>query len=218
MSGNYNDFFSESDFDPVERSEEFFKQMSARRTIREFSSEPIDRMTVLNAIKTAGTAPSGANRQPWYFALITSQDMKEKIRESAEKVEQEFYTKSGSAEWIRDIKPLETNASKPYLSEAPALIAVFSRVSIKNEDGYIQRTYYPLESTGISVGFLITALHNAGLVTLTHTPRPMFFLNSILNLDNSFRPFMIVVTGHARKPVKVPDIHRKSLDQIMAEY
>lgn len=218
MSDTYKEFLCESGFNPVERSELFFKQMSARRTIREFSSEPIDRAIVLNAIKTAGTAPSGANRQPWYFALITSQDMKEKLRESAEKVEQEFYAKSASAEWIRDIKPLETNASKPYLSEAPALIAVFSRVSIKNEDGCIQRTYYPLESTGISVGLLITALHNAGLVTLTHTPRPMFFLNSILNLDNSFRPFMIVVTGYARKPVKVPDIHRKSLDQIMAEY
>jgi iodotyrosine deiodinase len=209
---------SESDFDPVARSEVFFKQMSARRTIREFSSEPIDRAIVLNAIKTAGTAPSGANRQPWYFALITSQSMKDRIREAAEKVEGEFYAKGASQGWIRDLKPLETNASKPYLSQAPALIAVFSRVSIKTEDGFNQRTYYPVESTGISVGLLITALHNAGLVTLTHTPRPMSFLNSILNLDNSFRPFMIVVTGYARKPVNVPDIHRKKLDQIMAEY
>ncbi|MBK9040572.1 MAG: nitroreductase family protein [Bdellovibrionales bacterium] len=209
---------SESDFDPVARSEVFFKQMSARRTIREFSSEPIDRAIVLNAIKTAGTAPSGANRQPWYFALITSQSMKDRIREAAEKVEGEFYAKGASQGWIRDLKPLETNASKPYLSEAPALIAVFSRVSIKTEDGYNQRTYYPVESTGISVGLLITALHNAGLATLTHTPRPMFFLNSVLNLNHSFRPFMIVVTGYAKKPVKVPDIHRKNLDQIMGEY
>jgi iodotyrosine deiodinase len=207
-----------SELDPVARSEMFYKHMSARRTIREFSSEPIDREIVLNAIKTAGTAPSGANRQPWYFSLITSQAMRDRIREAAEKVEGEFYAKGASQEWIRDLKPLETNASKPYLSEAPALIAVFSRVSTEIAYGDIQRTYYPVESTGISVGLLITALHNAGLATLTHTPRPMFFLNSVLNLNHSFRPFMIVVTGYSKKPVKVPDIHRKNLDQIMGEY
>ncbi|MBK8202115.1 MAG: nitroreductase family protein [Bdellovibrionales bacterium] len=219
VSDTYNYILpSASDIDPVARSEVFFKQMSARRTIREFSSEPIDREIVLNAIKTAGTAPSGANRQPWYFALITSQAMKDRIREAAEKVEGEFYAKGASQEWIRDLKPLETNASKPYLSEAPALIAVFSRVSTETADGDIQRTYYPVESTGISVGLLITALHNAGLVALTHTPRPMFFLNSVLNLNHSFRPFMIVVTGYAKKPVKVPAIVRKALDQIMGEY
>ncbi len=219
VSDTYNYILpSASDIDPVARSEVFFKQMSARRTIREFSSEPIDRAIVLNAIKTAGTAPSGANRQPWYFALITSQAMKDKIREAAEKVEGEFYAKAATQEWIRDLKHLGTNASKPYLSEAPALIAVFSRASTETADGDLQRTYYPVESTGISVGLLITALHNAGLVALTHTPRPMFFLNSILNLDDSFRPFVIVVTGYAKKPVKVPAIVRKALDQIMGEY
>ncbi len=204
--------------DPIAVSGDFYKKMAMRRSIRHFSSQPVDREIVLNAIRTAGSAPSGANRQPWHFALITTQRTKEQIRYAAEQVEQEFYGQKATEEWINDLKPFATNSVKPYLSEAPALIAVFSRNLCENEEGSLQRTYYPVESTGIATGFLLTALHNAGLATLTHTPKPMFFLNEILKLDKTFRPFMIVVTGHPKQPIKVPNITRKSLHQIMDEY
>lgn len=204
--------------DAIALSSEFCEKMVRRRSIRHFSSQPVDKEILLNAIKTAGSAPSGANRQPWYFALITTQMIKEQIRRAAEQVEHEFYTQKASDEWINDLKPFATNSTKPYLSEAPALIAVFCRSSCENESGILQRTYYPIESTGIATGFLLTALHNAGLATLTHTPKPMFFLNEILGLGNTYRPFMIVVTGHAKQPIKVPDITRKSFHQIMGEY
>lgn len=204
--------------DPIAVSSEFCEKMAKRRSIRHFTSQPIDREILLNAIRTAGSAPSGANRQPWHFALITSQSIKEQIRYAAEEVEQEFYGHRATQEWISDLKPFGTNSVKPYLSEAPALIAVFSRNLYENNEGSMQRTYYPIESTGIATGFLLTALHNAGLATLTHTPKPMFFLNEILELDKTYRPFMIVVTGHPKQPIKVPNITRKPLHQIMDEY
>lgn len=204
--------------DPVLVSSEFCEKMAKRRSIRQFSSQPVDRKILLNAIQTAGSAPSGANRQPWHFALITTQSIKEQIRHAAELVEQEFYGQKATQEWINDLKPFGTNGIKSYLSEAPALIAVFSRTLCEIEEGSLARTYYPVESTGIATGFLLTALHNAGLATLTHTPRPMFFLNEILELDKTHRPFMIVVTGHPKQPVQVPNISRKSLQQIMREY
>lgn len=204
--------------DQIRRSEEFFKKMESRRSIRSFSSTPIDRMVLINAIKTAGSSPSGANRQPWHFALITSRSVKERIRKAAEDVEQAFYSNESLVDWVRDLEPLATNSVKPYLSEAPALIAIFSRNSCESENGTVERSYYPVESTGIATGFLLTALHNAGLATLTHTPRPMFFLNEILGMDRTFRPFMIVVTGYATQPIQVPNIRRKSIDQIMTEF
>ncbi|MBK9323009.1 MAG: nitroreductase family protein [Bdellovibrionaceae bacterium] len=204
--------------DAVAVSSEFREKMSKRRSIRHFSSQPVDREIILNAIKTAGSAPSGANRQPWYFALVTTQSVKEKIRRAAEQVEQEFYDHKATEEWLNDLKPFDTNSVKPYLSEAPALIAVFSRSLCENEDGSRQRSYYPVESTGIATGFLLTALHYAGLATLTHTPKPMFFLNEVLELDKTYRPFMIVVTGYPKRPIKVPKITRKLLHQIMDEY
>lgn len=204
--------------DPVQASEKFLLRMSKRRSVREFSRKPIDKSVLVNAIKTAGSAPSGANRQPWYFALITSQDIKDQIRRAAETVESEFYEKRATPQWLADLEQLGTNAAKPYLSEAPALIAVFSRTACESEDARHQRTYYPVESTGISVGLLIAALQNVGLATLTHTPKPMSFLNEILNLNKSFRPFMIIVTGHPQTPTRVPDIHRKEVSEIMGEY
>lgn len=204
--------------DPISVSAEFYRKIAKRRSIRHFASQPVDRKILLNAIKTAGSAPSGANRQPWHFALITSQSIKDQIRQAAEQVEHEFYKKKATDKWINDLKPFGTNSKKSYLSEAPALIAVFSRNLCENDEGSLQRTYYPIESTGIATGFLLTALHNAGLATLTHTPKPMFFLNEILKLDKTYRPFMIVVTGKPKQPIKVPDITRKSLHQIMNEY
>ena len=204
--------------DPIAVSAEFCEKMAKRRSIRHFSSQPVDRKILLNAIKTAGSAPSGANRQPWHFALITTQSIKDQIRRAAEQVEHEFYERKATDEWINDLKPFGTNSKKLYLSEAPALIAVFSRNVCENEKGSLQRTYYPVESTGIATGFLLTALHNAGLATLTHTPKPMFFLNEILELDKTYRSFMIIVAGQPKQPIKVPNITRKSLHQIMDEY
>lgn len=206
------------EIDQYFNSEEFYQLMSKRRTIRKFSRRSVDRRILHNAIKTAGSAPSGANRQPWYFALVTSNSVKKEIRLAAEVVERQFYDSKASEQWLNDLKPFGTNSSKPYLTEAPALICVFSRKTIVKFESESMRTYYPVESTGIAVGFLLTALHNAGLATLTHTPQPMYFLNKVLNLDNSFKPFMIVVTGYPDYPVQLPSIKRKSLNEIMSEY
>lgn len=208
----------ENDQNFVEISEEFYKKMKTRRSIRNFSSQPIDKEIIYNAIKTAGSAPSGANRQPWFFVLITDQAIKEKIRQAAEQVEREFYNEKAPIEWIKALKPFGTNSIKSYLTEAPALIAIFSRSCSEAEDGILQRSYYPVESVGIATGFLITALHHAGLATLTHTPKPMSFLNEVLELDKTFRPFMIVVTGYPQIPIQVPDISRKAFKQIFKEY
>lgn len=198
-------------------SDEFYQKMATRRSIRHFSKTPVDKEILINAIKTAGSAPSGANRQPWYFALITSQDKKEKIRQAAENVEKDFYSKKAPQTWLNDLKFLGTNSSKPYLTEAPALIAVFSRTNHEYL-GLPVRTYYPNESTGIATGFLLTALHSAGIATLTHTPKPMFFLNEVLNLEKTFRPYMIIVAGYPKEPVELPRIERKQLHEIMQEY
>ena len=199
-------------------SEKFYEKMHLRRSVREFDTQSIDEIILLNAIRTAGTAPSGANKQPWYFALITSQDLKNRIRSAAEKVEGEFYSAKAPQSWLKDLEVFKTSHHKPYLTEAPALIAVFSRYLIESSSGQMERAYYPLESTGIAVGLLLTALHLSGLSTLTHTPRPMGFLNTELNLDASYRPFMIVVAGYPKKPMALPNICRKELDQILGRY
>lgn len=204
--------------DLIVSSEKFYLKMEKRRSIRRFSSEPVDKKILINAIRSAGTAPSGANRQPWFFALITDSHIKQQIRWAAEKVEKEFYDGKASEEWLRDLKPFGTNYLKPYLSDAPALIAVFSRLHFKGRGGELNRTYYPLESTGIAVGILLTALHHSGLATLTHTPRPMFFLNEVLKLDHTYRPFMIVVAGRPEVPIQVPKINRKCIEEIMKEF
>ncbi len=195
--------------DPKLFTRNFYSTMNQRRSIRNFLSQPIDREILENAIRTAGTAPSGANVQPWYFAVIQSSDLKEKLRREAEEVETAFYTSTATAQWQRDLAHLGTGPKKDYLSVAPAIIAVFTRTEVDSE-----RSYYPLESTGIAVGFLLASLHQAGLATLTHTPRPMFFLNSVLNLDRTYRPFMLVITGYPKEPILVPDISRRPFEAI----
>jgi iodotyrosine deiodinase len=202
---------------PVQKSVEFFELMSSRRSVRRFSPEPVEREVLLNAIRAAGTAPNGANRQPWFFALIESFEIRERIRRDAEKVETLFYAERASKQCLADLKPLGTGPDKHYLSVAPALIAVFTRHG-QGIDVDTGKTYYPLESTGIAVGLLITALHTVGLASLTHTPRPMNFLNDILNLDRSYRPFVLVVTGFPASPIVVPDISRKPLNKICRVY
>ena len=203
--------------EPVSSSLGFLREMGARRTVREFATEPVPREVLLNAIATAGTAPSGANCQPWFFALIESADMKSRIRTEAERVEREFYEDKAPKGWLQDLKPLGTGPSKSYLTEAPALIAVFTRQRANAGDESV-KSYYPLESTGIAVGLLITALHRAGLATLTHTPRPMQFLAEVLGLDRSHKPFMLVVTGYAKPGTRVPNIQRKDLAEICRVY
>lgn len=187
----------------------FLSEIRHRRSVREFSSEKVPREILLRCIEAAGQAPSGANSQPWYFVLIENEEIKKKIRIAAEAVEQDFYERRISDRWREDLKPFQTTAKKPYLTEAPALIVVFSRKSTPNEP-----SYYPTESTGIATGFLLTALHLARLSTLTHTPSPMNFLNEILDVPKNYRAHMIVVTGYPKEGARYPELRRKSLPEI----
>ncbi len=201
---------------PTPRSEslkEFVAHLKQRRSVREFSSSPVDRDVLLSCIEAAGSAPSGANSQPWFFALIESQEIKDRIREEAEKTERSFYEERASEKWLEDLRPFGTSDKKPFISEAPALIVVFFR---KSTD--IMRTYYPQESTGIATGMLLAALHHAGLATLTHTPNPMGFLNELLEIDRNQRAFMIIIVGHAKAGTTVPAIGKKTLSEISAIY
>lgn len=197
---------------------ELYKIISKRRSIRHFSSAEIDHEILQNAIRIAGTAPSGANRQPWFFAIIKSKEVKAKIRKAAEQVESEFYNLKAPESWLLDLKMFETNSHKPYLEEAPALIVVFSKIQNITDTGNIEKCYYSLESTCISVGLLISSLHLAGVSTLTHTPRPLNFMNELLGLPPYYRPVMIVVAGYPAENCHVPNIQRKELKEICKTY
>lgn len=209
-----------SSSEPKRISRNLIQTMSKRRSVRSFSKDPVDMEVIENAVKVAVTAPSGANRQPWYFAIITDREIRRQIRDAAERVEFDFYNGKAGETWLNDLKPFGTNHLKPYLTEAGALIAVFSRTSSGSDDAPENRlkTYYPIESTGIATGFLISALHQSGLATLTHTPKPMFFLNQILNLDKTYRPFMIIVAGHANASATLPEIGRKPFHEVSCRY
>ena len=200
------------------RSRIFFESLSNRRTIRDFSDKPIEREVIENCIKTAGTAPSGANMQPWHFVLIADPAIKKKIRIAAEKEEREFYENRAPKEWLDVLAPLGTDDHKPYLETAPWLIAVFMQRFGKLPDGRKVKHYYGLESVGIATGMLITAIHNAGLALLTHTPSPMGFLNKILKRPKNERPFLLLVVGHPARDARVPDIKRKDINEIMTEF
>jgi len=200
------------------RSQIFFENLSARRTIRDFSDKPIPREVIENCIKTAGTAPSGANMQPWHFVLISDPAIKKQIRIAAEKEEREFYENRAPKEWLDVLAPLGTDDHKPYLETAPWLIAVFMQRFGKLPDGRKVKHYYGLESVGIATGLLITAIHNAGLASLTHTPSPMGFLNEILERPKNERPFLLLVVGHPARDARVPDIKRKDINEIMTEF
>ena len=173
-----------------ERVEEFYADVDRRRSVREFSARPVPRDIIETALKAAGTAPSGANLQPWHFVVVSGAGTKKKIRDAAEIEEREFYTHRASAEWLEALAPLGTDEHKSFLETAPYLIAVFLQKFAALPDGRKVKHYYPTESTGIAAGMLITALHRAGLATLTHTPSPMKFLNEILGRPKSERPFL----------------------------
>jgi nitroreductase len=200
------------------RARIFFENLSTRRTIRNFSDKPVDREVIENCIKTAGTAPSGANMQPWHFVLISDADIKRQIRVAAEKEEKEFYETRAPKEWLEALAPLGTDNNKPYLEKAPYLIAIFMQRYGKLPDGRKMKHYYGLESVGIATGMLITAIHNAGLASLTHTPSPMGFLNEILDRPKNERPFLLLVVGRLAEDARVPDIKRKDISEIMTEF
>jgi len=199
----------------IERSDAFFDLMKSRRTIRDFSHKPVAKQVIENAIRTAGRAPSGANKQPWHFAVIESPEAKRKLRLAAEEEEREFYGGRASDTWLKDLEPFGTDDQKPFLEKAPYLIAVFREsYGLDAESGERTQNYYVHESAGLAAGFLIAALHNAGLATLTHTPSPMGFLNEICGRPKNERPTMLVVTGYPADGVEVPDIDKKPLEEI----
>jgi nitroreductase len=194
-----------------ERVERFYADMARRRTVREFSDRSVPRDIIETALKAAGTAPSGANLQPWHFVVVSNAETKMKIREAAEAEEREFYEHRASPEWLAAHEPLGTDSNKSFLETAPYLIAVFLQKYGRLEDGRKVKHYYPTESTGLATGMLITALHQAGLATLTHTPSPMKFLNEILGRPVSERPFLLLVVGYPADDARVPEIERKDL-------
>lgn len=193
------------------RLAEFYAEVDRRRTVREFSDRPVPRDLIETALKAANTAPSGANLQPWHFVVVSGAETKRRIRQAAEAEEREFYEHRASPEWLAALEPLGTDADKPFLETAPYLIAVFLQKYGRLEDGRKVKHYYPTESTGIATGILITALHHAGLATLTHTPSPMKFLNEILGRPSNERLFLLLVTGYPADGARVPDIGRKPL-------
>lgn len=203
-----------SESEQLTRGAEFLELMERRRTVRDFSDEPVPIEIIETAIRTAGTAPSGANMQPWRFVVVRDPETKSRIREAAEREEHESYHGRMSEKWLRRLAPLGTDEHKPFLEIAPYLIVVF-RITSVNETGEPEPTYYSQESVGIAVGLLLAALHTAGLATLTHTPSPMKFLQEILGRPKNEVPFVLIPVGYPAADAKVPDIKRKSLDEIM---
>ena len=195
------------------RIDAFYKEVNRRRTIREFSDRPVPSDIIETALRAANTAPSGANLQPWHFVVVSGAKTKKKIRIAAEAEEREFYEHRASPEWLAALEPLGTDESKPFLESAPYLIAVFLQKYAHLPDGRKVKHYYPTESTGLATGILITALHQAGLACLTHTPSPMKFLNKILSRPSNERPFLLLVVGYPAEGAEVPDIKRKPLDE-----
>lgn len=200
----------------LQRSRNFYSDMRRRRTVRDFDTRPVPRELIEQALLAAGTAPSGANQQPWHFTVIEDAARKKRIREEAEAEELAFYNGKAPKEWLEALAPLGTDASKPFLEEAPALIAIFAEKYGLKPDGSQIKHYYVPESVGIATGFLITALHHAGLVTLTHTPSPMGFLNEICERPANEKPLILLVVGYPRPGCQVP-VHggiKKALSEI----
>ena len=207
------DFERRSESEMGRRARAFYEEISQRRSVRAFSDEPIPLDVVRDCIRTAGTAPSGANKQPWTFVLVTDDAVKSEIRQAAEQKEREFYEERATEQWLKDLAHLGTDWRKPYLEKAPALIAVMAQTRPADEGLH----YYVKESVGISCGFLIAALHRAGLATLTHTPSPMGFLRDILNRPDNETPYLLLPVGYPAEDCEVPDIDKKPLDDILVE-
>jgi len=202
----------------IERSSDYLELMNKRRSLRMFSDRPVPQKVVENIVRTASTAPSGAHKQPWTFCVIGNDpELRKKIREAAEKEEHESYTNRMPDTWLKDLEPFGTDWNKPFLETAPWLIIVFKK-AYDLEDGDKKTNYYVNESVGIACGFLLTAIHYAGLVALTHTPSPMNFLAKILERPENERPFLLIPVGYPAEHAEVPSLARKSLNEVMKVY
>ena len=201
----------------LKASEDFYQNLDGRRSIREFSDKPVDIKVIENAIKTASTAPSGAHKQPWTFCVISNAELKSKIRAAAEEEEKQNYAGRMSERWLEDLEPFGTNWEKPFIDIAPYIVVIFKR-AYEIINGEKRNNYYVNESVGIASGMFISAIHNAGLCTLTHTPSPMNFLSKVLDRPDNERAFLLMPIGYAADDAEVPDIKRKSLDEVMIHY
>ncbi len=208
------DYRSYSEAETLSRSRSFYEEIRRRRTVREFSDREIPEQVLENCLLSAGTAPSGANLQPWQFVVVRDPKVKKTIRREAEEEEREFYQHRAPQEWLDALAPLGTDSDKPFLEIAPCLIVIFRRTVDVDDLGRKVKQYYSAESVGIATGLLIAALHHCGLVTLTHTPSPMKFLNEILSRPTTERPFLILVAGYPAEAAQVPVITKKRLDEI----
>jgi len=207
--------FEEQDVERmIASSTAFYETIRRRRTIRQFSNRPLPREVIENALRSAGTAPSGANMQPWHFVVVTDPATKTKIRIAAEHEEAEFYGHRASAEWLQAVEPFGTDERKPFLETAPYLIVVFLQKFSYDQAGERLKNYYTAESVGIACGVLLTALHLSGVATLTHTPSPMRFLNEILGRPKDERAYAVIVAGYPEEGARVPTITKKALDEI----
>ena len=204
-----------ADTDPADAARRFYEILSQRRSVRFFSDRPVPREVIENLILAAGTAPSGANKQPWRFVAVQDPAIKKEIREGAEAEERAFYYRRANEQWLDDLRAIGTDEHKPFLEIAPWLIVVFKLMKDDDPRNASDQVYYVNESVGIAVGMLLTAAHVAGLVTLTHTPSPMKFLGSILNRPSHERPYLLIPIGFPADDCVVPDLQRKPLEQVM---
>ncbi len=199
------------------KSTKFYNWLDTRRSVREYSKQPVLKEVIENIIKSASTAPSGAHKQPWTFCAVSNSELKTKIRLAAEEEERENYATRMTERWLQDLAPLGTDTNKPFIEDAPWVIVVFKRV-YEHEGSEKHNNYYVNESVGIACGMLITAIHNAGLVTLTHTPSPMNFLAKLLQRPANERAYLLLPVGYAKQPVYVPDLKRKPLNEVAVFY
>ena len=204
--------------DMIKKSDAFYQWLNKRRSIREFSDKDVPKVVIENIIKAASTAPSGAHKQPWTFCAISNKDLKHQIRIAAEAEEKETYENRMGERWKNDLAAMATDMNKPFLEIAPWIIVACKRAYEYEEDGSKHNNYYVNESVGLACGMLITAIHNAGLVTLTHTPSPMKFLTKLLKRPDNERAFLLLPVGYPKEPVFVPDLKRKTLDQVAVFY
>ena len=201
----------------ISRSDAFYQQMDKRRSVREFSDKPVPKEVIENLVMAASTAPSGAHKQPWTFCLVSNDTLKSKIRALAEEEEKASYNGRMSAQWLKDLEPLGTNWEKEFIDIAPWIIVVMKR-AYEERDGKKFNNYYVSESVGLACGFLLAAIHHAGLVALTHTPSPMNFLAEALERPSNERPFLLIPVGYPAEDVKVPDITRKPFTDVAVYY
>jgi len=211
-------FQEKSESEMLEAAQSYRDHLITRRSVRDFSERPIPDGVIEACLEAAITAPNGANLQPWHFCLVRSAEQKKIIREAAEKEEREFYESRAPESWLKALAPIGTNAQKPFLETAPALIAIFQKSEVTQPDGQKSQTYYPKESVGLATGFLIAGLHQAGLASLTHTPSPMNFLNEILERPRSEKPFLLLVVGYPAEDCEVPDINRRPPEDLISVF